>query len=309
MKDLGRWLKLKCRLKILLSKALIEFAFDIQRDWLIVAKFSTPIKLKEDMSFVLCKSAVYATGCCLPYVLIPSPLPSWHKISVVASLGALPLPCCLLFVVSDQAPVVKDKQAWLPLSLASPQEENSEKSNVKCACSVLRRLCSHFILLQNDCCWWRAMENQDQGLFSISSSCLHTSGTVLIVISSTLLLCLQASFERCFLFCSFLQQAPAFLEVAAGALSQGVGMPASASIHFCFHYAGFLQSFKLILMPPSISRPIKRSQLCLPWWAGTCSGIRRMLAWWCWGYPFPLLASSQFLAPSSGKHPDLSWQL
>lgn len=130
--DLGRWLNLNCRLKILLCKALIEFAFDIQRDWLIVAKLSTPIKLREDMSFVLYKSAFSATGCCLPYVLIPSPFPSWPKIDVVASLGALPLPCCLMFLVSDQAPVVKDKRAWLPLSLASPQQENSEKGNKMC---------------------------------------------------------------------------------------------------------------------------------------------------------------------------------
>lgn len=160
------------------------------------------------------------------------------------------------------------------------------------------------------------MTAADEGQWKIKSRAFFQSSAVactlqalyLIVISSTLLLCLQASFERCFLFCSFLQQAPAFLEAAAGALSQGAGMPASASIHFCFHYASFLQSFKLILMPPSISRPIKRSQLCLPWWAGTCSGIRRMLAWWFWGYPFPLPASRQFLAPSSGKHPDPSWQ-
>lgn len=75
---------------------------------------------------------------------------------------------------------------------------------------------------------------------------LHTSGAVLIIIiSSTLPLCLWASFEQCFLFCALFQQAPAFLEVAAWALSQSEGMPASASIHFCFHYASFLQSFQI----------------------------------------------------------------
>lgn len=140
--------------------------------------------------------------------------------------------------------------------------------------------------------------------FSIFCSPLHTSGTVLIIIiSSTLPLCLRASFEQCFLFCAFLQQAPAFLETAAWALSQDAGMPASASIHFCFHYASFLWSFKLILMLPSISRPIKRPRFCLPWWAGTCSGIQRMELWRCWGYPFPPPASSWFLAEDGGTHP------
>lgn len=102
--------------------------------------------------------------------------------------------------------------------------------------------------------------------FSLLCSPLHTSGTVLIiVISSTLPFGLRASFEQCFLFCALFQQAPAFLEAAASALSQGEGMPASASIHFCFHYASFLQSFQINFNASLNFKAYKKTFFCLPW--------------------------------------------
>lgn len=40
---------------------------------------------------------------------------------------------------------------------------------------------------------------------------------------------------------------------------QSQNMPASLAIEFCFHYAGFLGSFKLILILSSLLRPLKRA--------------------------------------------------
>lgn len=42
-------------------------------------------------------------------------------------------------------------------------------------------------------------------------------------------------------------------------LFQIQSMPASMAIEFCFHYAGFLGSFKLILILSSLLRPLKRA--------------------------------------------------
>lgn len=169
---------------------------------------------------------------------------------MAALLSGFPLP---LSVVYGLCPSIGSKPQWSgtnSLDCPFPWDLSSRQIERKATKSAL-------VLCCEDCAptlRWYKMTADDEGqwkikssvFFSIFCSPLHTSGAVLIIIiSSTLQLCLWASFEQCFLFCARFQQAPAFLEAAAWALSQGEGMPASASIHFCFHYASFLWSFQI----------------------------------------------------------------
>lgn len=60
-------------------------------------------------------------------------------------------------------------------------------------------------------------------------------------------------------------------------LFQAQSVPASTTIEFCFHYAGFLWSSKLIWILSSLLRPrYKGLCFCLPWYRGGFSHFPRM---------------------------------
>lgn len=125
---------------------------------------------------------------------------------------------------------------------AGKERERQHKVHLFCAMKIGLPLCAGMK-------WLLLMKNSGKSnlwvIFSVFYSTLHTLGTVLTNYNFFHIATLWASFEQCFLFCALFQQAPAFLEAVAWALSQGEGMPASASIHFCFRYASFLWSFQI----------------------------------------------------------------
>lgn len=82
-------------------------------------------------------------------------------------------------------------------------------------------------------------------------------------------------------------------------------MPASASIHFCFHYASFLRSFQ-INFNASLNFEVYKKTLVLPTLVNwdPFRNPEDAFALVLGGELFPLLAFSGFLVLSARKHPD-----
>ena len=97
-------------------------------------------------------------------------------------------------------------------------------------------------------------------------------------------------------------------------LFQIQSMPASMAIEFCFHYAGFLGSFKLILILSSLLRPLKRAVFppsLVNWdlshFTGTAFSLARAA---CPYIPVPLSVPGQWLADyhAVGGSPPVHWE-